>query len=329
MLIDEVRISAKAGSGGSGIAHLYHDRHRPKGGPDGGSGGNGGSIYFEAVADITRLNQFQHKTKIEAENGHSGGINQMTGKNGADLILKVPVGTVVNYDNGTGVELTRVGEIVMIAKGGRGGWGNFHYRAADNRTPTEFQSGEVKEAKNLFIQLKLIAQAGLIGLPNAGKSSLLNELTAAQAKVANYPFTTLEPNLGVMPSGHVLADIPGLIEGASAGRGLGVKFLKHVERTQLLIHCLPADSTDPLHDYQLIRQELAAYSSSLAAKPELIIITKSDLATVTQLTKIKKLVNSPLSVSILDDNSIHQLAKLINSKLQQPKPVPSSPSPSL
>lgn len=316
MLIDEVRITIKAGDGGSGIVHFYSDRFRPKGGPDGGDGGNGGSVYFKAVSDISRLNQFRNVKKLQAQNGSPGGSNQKTGKNGQDLIIDIPVGTVVNYDNGTSVELTDIGQTVLVAKGGKGGRGNYSFRSSTNVTPQEAQPGQKTEPKNLFLQLKLIAQIGLIGLPNAGKTSLLNELTSAKAKVANYPFTTLEPNLGVLRSGHIIADIPGLIEGASVGKGLGVKFLKHIERTRLLVHCVSCDSLDPLNDYQTVRRELENYSATLAQKPEIIIVTKSDLIdTPAALKKIRESLNAPLTVSIADDVSLKKLVSILSKSL--------------
>lgn len=315
MLIDEVHISIKAGDGGDGLCHLYHDKMRPKGGPDGGNGGDGGNVYFQAVADITRLNQFRHRIKFIAQKGGNGGSNQKTGHHGQDLILEIPVGTVVSYDNGTSAELTRVGQKYLAAAGGKGGFGNFHFRSSTNQTPTQFTRGQVPATKNIFLELKLIADIGLIGLPNVGKTSLLNELTAASAKVANYPFTTLEPNLGVTRGGFIIADIPGLIEGASLGRGLGVKFLKHIERTKLLIHCLAVDSPNLKKDYLTIRQELANYSSKLASKPELIVLTKTDL-----LTKPIKNFKHDLTVSIIDDESIKKLQDKITSALSSPSP---------
>ena len=316
MLIDEVRISVKAGDGGSGNAHFYSDAHRPRGGPDGGNGGDGGSVYFVADSDISLLSQFRHQKKFFALNGAKGGSNKKTGKNQLDLVLKVPLGTVVNYDNGTSLEFTSLGQKLMIAKGGRGGRGNYTYRSSINTTPQEFQPGQTTAVKKLYLQLKLIANAGLIGLPNAGKSSLLNELTSSNVRTGAYAFTTLEPNLGVTKSKHILADIPGLIEGASAGKGLGDKFLRHIERTSLLIHCLSAESIDPASDYKIIRQELKNYSSALLKKPQLLLITKSDLYDSQKKLKAKFAFLKPdLYVSIIDDTSLQKLNRLLSQKL--------------
>ncbi len=315
MLIDEVSITIKGGDGGNGLVHFYADAFRPKGGPDGGRGGSGGSVYFEGVSDISRLNQFRHSKIYAAEAGEPGGRNNRTGKNGQDLIIEVPVGTVANYDNGTSVEITQVGQKVLMAKGGSGGRGNYLFRSATNQTPQEHEFGFKCTPKKLFLQLKLIAQIGLIGLPNAGKTSLLNELTSANAKVANYAFTTLEPNLGVTKGNLIIADIPGLIEGAADGRGLGIKFLKHIERTHLLIHCVSAESQDPLKDYQTIRTELSNYSSTLAKKPEIIILTKSDLLNPKEIKSLAKKIGADLVTSIIDTDSINSLNDLIAQKL--------------
>ncbi len=310
MLIDEIHLTLKAGDGGSGIYHMYHDKMRPKGGPDGGDGGKGGDIYFQSVADISRLSLFRHQTKFEAQKGYPGGSNQKTGHGGQDLILEIPVGSVITYADGTSVELTAIGQKYLAARGGAGGFGNYHFRSSTNQTPTEFTPGQKTEVKNIFLQLKLIANIGLIGLPNAGKTSLLNELTAADAKVANYPFTTLEPNLGVTVNNLIIADIPGLIEGASTGRGLGIKFLKHIQRSQLLIHCLSSESQNLAKDYQTVRQELALYNPQLVQKPELILLTKSDL-----LSKPIKNFKYDLAVSIIDDASLKNLLKKITARL--------------
>ncbi|MCL4384040.1 GTPase ObgE [Patescibacteria group bacterium] len=317
MFVDEVDIEIKAGDGSDGIVHFLANRHQPKGGPDGGDGGQGGSVWAESVADITRLKVFRQSKKYEAEKGGLGGPRQKTGANGADLILKVPVGTVITYDNGTSLEFTRVGERQMLAKGGLGGFGNYHFRSPANTTPQFAKPGEKKSWKRLHLELKLIAQIGLIGLPNAGKTSLLNALTQAHAKVANYPFTTLEPNLGVTNHGFIIADIPGLIEGAALGKGLGSRFLRHVERTGLLVHCVSAESADIKRDYDTIRAEITNFSSRLAAKPELVLITKSDLVEETTLKSLKQqLPQVKLAVSIIDDSTLQQLNSLFLESLK-------------
>ncbi len=316
MLIDEVEIFVKAGDGGDGLVHFYRDKWRPKGGPDGGDGGDGGSVVFRAVSDISKLHQFRHQKKYQAQDGAQGGVNQRTGKNGEDLVVQVPVGTVITYDNGTQFELTELDQRVLVAKGGKGGRGNYSYRSSTNQTPKEFQPGQKKEYRKLHLDLKLIADIGLIGLPNAGKTSLLNELTAANAKVANYPFTTLEPNLGVTKGNLIIADIPGLIEGASEGRGLGWKFLRHIERTRLLVHCISSDSSDPQRDYQTIIEELKNYSLKLVDKPQLVIITKSDLIENPKELKLKtNQIKAKMATSILDSDSIKKLNNLISKKL--------------
>lgn len=317
MLIDEVNITIQAGNGGNGIVHFYSDGSRPKGGPDGGKGGDGGAIYFKAVSDISRLSQFRYLKKLEAQSGENGGPNQRSGKNGKDLIIEVPVGTIVHYDNGTNVEFSEVDQTILMAKGGNGGWGNYHFRSSTNQTPRQFQHGYKTAVRNIFIQLKLIAEIGLMGLPNAGKTSLLNELTSANARVANYAFTTLEPNLGVTKGGKIIADIPGLIEGASDGKGLGIKFLKHIERTKILVHCLSCESLDPKKDYQILRQEIKNYSSVLAEKPEILILTKCDILNPIEVKKLQKLMKSKLSVSIIDTESLKKLNDLITKELDK------------
>ena len=315
MLIDEVRITIKGGDGGNGIVHFYNDAFRPKGGPDGGRGGKGGSVFFEGVSDISKLNQFRHAKVYAAENGGNGDRNNRTGKDGEDLIIQVPVGTVALYDNGSSIEITNIGEKVLMARGGSGGKGNFLFRSSTNQTPQERELGFKTEPKKLFLQLKLIAQIGLIGLPNAGKTSLLNELTPANAKVANYSFTTLEPNLGVTRGGLIIADIPGLIEGAADGKGLGFKFLKHIERTSLLVHCVSAENEDPKKAYQTVHQELSNYSSVLANKPEIIVLTKSDTLDPKQITKIQRTLKADVVTSIIEPESIKKLNDLIAQKL--------------
>ncbi len=317
MFVDDVSIEIKAGDGGNGFVHFLANRHQPKGGPDGGDGGDGGSVFAQAVADITRLKVFRSTQKYQAENGGRGGAKQKTGKNGEDLILRVPIGTTITFDNGTQIDLTRVGEVKMLTKGGKGGWGNYHFRSPSNTTPMNFKPGEIRPWRHLHLELKLIAQIGLIGLPNAGKTSLLNALTQAHARVASYPFTTLEPNLGVTNAGFIIADIPGLIEGASMGKGLGAKFLRHVERTGLLVHCLNPESPDIMADYKTIRHELESFSSLLASKPEIVILTKSDLLTTNQISDItSKIPQIKLVTSIIDDSSLRALNSLFQEALK-------------
>lgn len=313
MLIDEAKIKIKAGNGGDGMCHFYQDRHRPKGGPDGGNGGRGGDVYMESVSDMTALKRFRFQKEFKAEDGVDGAVNKRAGRKGETLLLKIPTGTTVHYDNGTSIDFEKIGERKMIAKGGRGGKGNFMFRSSTNQQPQEFEIGEVREWKRIRLEMKMIADIGLIGLPNAGKSSLLNELTSAKARVANYEFTTLEPNLGVTIDKKVIADIPGLIEGASEGKGLGIKFLKHIEKTRLLVHCLSCESQDHKRDYEIIRSEIERYSSKLAKRKEYVILTKSDLIdSKKEINRLIKLTGAKMAVSIIDDDSIKKLSDFIH-----------------
>ncbi len=321
MLIDEVRIKVKAGDGGDGKVNFHREKFAPKGGPDGGDGGDGGDIYLVGVADITALSRFRHQKEFEAENGAPGGKNRKTGVSGKDLSLNIPVGTVIK-DVETG-EVWEVGpsyakasegkeEQILITKGGKGGRGNWHFRSATHQTPLEFEEGKPGQERNLLLELRLIADIGFIGFPSVGKSSLLNELTAASVKTAEYPFTTLEPNLGVMDS-LILADLPGLIAGASTGKGLGIKFLRHIKRTKVLVHVISAESETPFYDYEVIRKELGEYDSQLLEKPEIILINKSDLAGPDKIKKIKadlKPTKREILVSSIHDyESIQSLRK--------------------
>ncbi len=314
MLIDDVIIKVGSGNGGKGA--VAFNKNMKSLGPVGGSGGKGGSVYIEGISDLSALNQFRYKKDIKAKDGEAGKGQFRDGANADDLILDVPVGTVIrNFESGKIEEVLKIGERILIAKGGDGGKGNFLFRSSTNTSPTQFQEGWPGEHFTLRLELKLIADVGLIGLPNAGKSSLLNELTKAQSKVANYPFTTLEPSLGVYYE-LILADIPGLIEGASLGKGLGIKFLRHIERTRILLHLISAESEDPVKDYNTIRKELEAYSKELIQKTEYVFLSKSD--TVPQdvikkkVTALERIGKNVLSISIHDWNSLEEVKKILN-----------------
>lgn len=285
-------------------------------GPVGGSGGKGGSVYAEGVSDLSAFNQFRHKKEFEAEDGLYGRDQFRDGHDGQDLILKVPVGTVAHsLTTSEEREITQIGQRVLLAKGGVGGKGNFHFRSSRNTSPKQFQPGLPGEKFELRLELKLIADVGFIGFPNVGKSSLLNELTNAQSKVANYPFTTLEPNLGVYYE-LILADIPGLIEGSSSGKGLGIKFLRHIERTKILFHFISAESESPAKDYKTIRQELGAFNSALLKKPEHLFLSKSDVAPPAEIKKklanLKKINPKVIAISIYDNKSLEAVKKTLN-----------------
>ena len=312
MFTDEVRIKIIAGQGGDGS--VAFNKIKMSLGPTGGSGGDGGNIYFKGVSDLTALNKYRHKKEYFAPDGKNGRGNCSDGPNGKDLELTVPAGTLIhNLDTLKDFEIIKPGQKILAAEGGEGGKGNFAFRSSTNTSPQEYEEGELGEESNLFLELRLIADVGLIGLPSAGKSSLLNELTAANAKVAQYHFTTLEPNLGVMNE-VIIADIPGLIEGASLGKGLGIKFLRHIQRTKILLHCLSLDSDNILRDYKTVRKELQKFNKELLEKKELILLTKSDLLPEGELRKKiaeLKFESKPLPVSIHDWDSIEKLKKEI------------------
>lgn len=311
MLVDEVQVKIRAGDGGDGKVNFHREKFVPKGGPDGGDGGNGGDFYVMGVSDLSALRRFRYQKEFSAEDGRPGGANRKTGVSGKDEEIRIPVGTVI-CDEGEGEnwEVRTVGERILLAKGGKGGRGNWHFKSSAHQTPMEFEEGKPGQERTLYLELRLIADVGLIGLPSVGKSNLLNELTKAKVKVAPYHFTTLEPNLGVM-DGLIIADLPGLIEGAHEGKGLGIKFLKHIKRTKILIHCVGADSPDPLKDYSTIRAELEEYDKELLDRPEIILITKSDLVSEERLKevkgKLKDVKGEILAVSIYDWDSLQKL----------------------
>lgn len=280
MLIDEAEITLIGGHGGPGRV-AFNPGHY--GGPSGGNGGKGGDIYITVTSDLTALNQFTHVVEFEAEKGEAGGSNKKTGANGRDLEIQLPIGTtLIDQRNGETIDLDQLDQKILIAKGGKGGKGNWEFRSPTNTTPKSAQPGLRGQTRNFKVILKLIADLGLIGLPNAGKSSLLNELTAANAKIGAYPFTTVEPNLGAM-EGKIIADIPGLIEGASSGKGLGIQFLKHIEKVKILLHCISSESSDLKQDYLTVREEMEKFNPELLKKTEIIVLTKSDLLNQKQL----------------------------------------------
>ena len=283
MFIDRVVVRVTAGNGGSGISSFRREKFAPLGGPDGGDGGKGGDVIIRADSNLSTLLDFTYRDAWEAESGEHGSGSNKTGRSGDDLVLPVPPGTVVRDrdTNDIVAEVLEHGDSVVIAKGGRGGKGNAWFATSVHRSPREWQPGEDGEARTLELELKLIADVGLVGQPNAGKSTLLSVISAARPKIADYPFTTLQPNLGVVQmTDHrtfVVADIPGIIEGAHEGRGLGLQFLRHIERTRLLAFLIPIDSVDWQSEYDQLRSEVEQYSAELAAKPHCVVFTKTDL----------------------------------------------------
>jgi len=275
--VDEIHLKATAGKGGNGVVRWLRVKETAKGGPSGGDGGRGGDVKIVGVRDLAALAAFRNTKKVRALDGEAGGNFDRHGADGAPAILKVPVGTVArNRQTGEEVEILEEGQEEILLKGGPGGYGNPHFKSATNRNPFEATPGKPGETGDIDLTLKLIANAGLIGFPNAGKSSLLNSLTRSRSKVGAYAFTTLEPNLGDF-YGFILADVPGLIEGASSGRGLGTKFLKHIERTGFLVHLVSAEQEDPVEAYRVVRGELKGFAKELEAKKELVVLSKVDL----------------------------------------------------
>jgi GTP-binding protein len=285
--IDEAKIVIAAGDGGNGIASFRREKYEPEGGPDGGDGGHGGNVQVVADRNVNTLIEYRYVRRFRAKRGQNGGSSDCSGKRGPDLILRVPVGTVITDVNTRQIlaDLDVDGKKVLLAKGGRGGLGNVHFKSSVNRTPRQFTRGEPGEQRDLQLELRLLADVGLLGLPNAGKSTFLRAVSAARPKVADYPFTTLDPSLGVVRLDHdhsfVVADIPGLIDGAADGAGLGVRFLKHLSRTRLLLHLVdlaPTDpEADPVRDALTVVGELEKYDPELARKPRWLVLNKLDL----------------------------------------------------
>ena len=292
--VDQVRIEVKAGDGGRGCVSFRREKFIPKGGPDGGDGGKGGSVYFVVDEALSTLLDYRYMHHYKAQNGAPGLGKNMHGKNGESLELRVPPGTLV-YDDESGellADLTETGKPLLFLPGGQGGRGNARFATSTNRAPRHAQPGIAGEARALRLELKLLADVGLVGLPNAGKSTLISAVSAAKPKIADYPFTTLVPNLGVVRYGNfktmVLADIPGLIAGASEGHGLGIRFLRHVERTDLFLHLVDLSCMqegDPFDNFQMINNELKGYAEELASKPQLVVLTKIDIPEVRELAE--------------------------------------------
>ena len=334
MFIDEAEIDVKSGKGGDGMVHFHREKYVPRGGPDGGDGGRGGSVILEVQATLNTLAAFRHTIRYAAEDGKGGGTNNKYGKSAEDLIVPVPPGTMV-YDISTrGKELlgdlTMPSQQLIVCKGGRGGRGNTHFKSSINQIPRTAERGVPGQEKRLHLELKLIADIGIVGVPNAGKSTLLSVLTNAKPKIAAYPFTTLEPNLGVANVDEettiVLADIPGLIEGAAEGAGLGHDFLRHVQRTRVLIHLLDGLATDPLADFSQINSELAFFDAHLAEKPQIVAVNKIDQPEVKERwpkikKELKKLGYEPMAISALARTEVHELLlKAVSRLAETPSP---------
>lgn len=320
--VDELKVSIQAGAGGDGVVRWLHEKGREFMGPAGGNGGKGGDVYAVGVSDLSKLAHYRHKKEFAAERGDDGQSRSMHGKEGKDLTIEVPIGTLItNLDNGKTYDIGTVGEQILILKGGRGGLGNEHFKASTNIAPQESTPGKPGEDGQFFIELQISAAASFIGLPNAGKSSLLNALTRADAKVGDYQFTTLEPNLGALYE-FVLADIPGLIAGAADGKGLGHKFLRHIKRTKVLFHCISLENEDVVEVYKTIRNELESFDKEVAKKPEHIIFTKSDMVTKEEMEeKIAQLAGKIgehyFVVSAYDDVAIKNLEEGILALLRK------------
>lgn len=318
--IDEIKIYAEAGRGGDGVVRWRQEKFIPKGGPAGGDAGRGGDFYVLGVRDIHILSKYKAKKSFIAGRGEDGGNKSLHGKNGEDFVLELPIGSVVtNFETDEKWQLTKEGEKILLLKGGYGGFGNEHFKSSINTTPKEWRPGEEGEKGNFKIELELFADIGLVGLPNAGKTSLLNALTNAQARVGDYAFTTLDPNLGDF-YGYIIADIPGIIEGASEGKGLGVKFLRHIKRTKMLAHLVSFENPNMLKSYKEIRKELAKYDKNLnldkdglSEKEEIIILTKSDVIAdqkiiAKKVAEFKKLKKKVFTLSLFDDKMVKKFS---------------------
>lgn len=333
MFIDRAKIMVKAGDGGNGVTAFRREKFVPRGGPSGGDGGVGGSVWMEADEGLNTLLHLRYNPEHKAERGRHGEGSNRHGRDGADVTVKVPVGTQVFDAESEDLlfDFTEPGQRFLAAKGGKGGWGNQHFATPTRRAPKFHYSGRPGEEKELQLELKLIADVGLVGFPNAGKSTLISVISAARPKIADYPFTTLEPNLGVVDLGDyktfVVADIPGLIEGASEGAGLGDRFLRHVERTKLMLHLVDVSSIsgrDPVEDYEIINRELANYNEDLAGRPQIVVATKLDaLDEPERLEKLRAHVNKDgkefLEISAVTNQGTKELVSAVAKRLEEIK----------
>jgi GTP-binding protein len=334
MFIDEAEIFVKSGKGGDGVVHFRREKYIPRGGPDGGDGGKGGNIIVKATSKLNTLYEFQHQHRYIAPDGKPGAKSNRTGRSADDLIILVPQGTII-YSADTGAvlaDLVDADQEILICKGGRGGRGNARFANSRDQAPRIAEKGEPGEERSLRLELKLIADVGIVGVPNAGKSTLLAAVSNAQPKIADYPFTTLEPNLGVAylddERSLILADIPGIIEGAHAGIGLGYEFLRHIQRTRVLIHLLDGLAEDPLLDYAQINTELSLFDPELAKKPQIVAVNKMDLPDVQQRwaelqKKLKKKVIYPLGISAATGLDVRDLLTRVYKVLIELPPLPS------
>ncbi|NLY43669.1 MAG: GTPase ObgE [Clostridiaceae bacterium] len=336
MFVDVAKIYIKAGNGGNGAVSFHREKYVPAGGPDGGDGGRGGDIVFVVDSGMSTLMDFRYKKKYKAENGQNGRGARSSGKDGEDLIIRVPPGTIIK-DAATNLvigDMVEPGQRLVAAKGGRGGWGNARFATPVRQAPKFAKSGEPGEEREIILELKLLADVGLIGFPNVGKSTLLSVVSEAKPKIANYHFTTINPNLGVVNLGEgnsfVLADIPGLIEGAHAGTGLGHEFLRHIERTRVLIHVVDVsgiEGRDPLQDFDIINNELEKYNPDLAKKPQVVAANKMDLPEAEEMfkrfkTKIEQRGYKVFGISAASNKGVRELMLYVSGKLKELPPPP-------
>ena len=334
MYFDEAEIYVESGRGGDGMVHFHREKYKPRGGPDGGDGGKGGDVVLEVKPTLNTLYDFKQRSRYIADSGKNGGPNNMTGKSAKDLVIPVPPGTLV-FDAATGDllgDLVEEYQQLVVAKGGRGGRGNQHYATSRNQAPRMAERGEPEESKNLRLELKMIADVGIVGVPNAGKSSLLSVVSNAKPKIGNYPFTTLSPNLGVakldIDTILVLADIPGLIEGAHQGVGLGFSFLRHIQRTKVLIHVLDGLAEDPISDFSQINSEMALFDEKIAEKPQIVAFNKMDLPMVQERwsevsNQLKALGFDVIPISTVTHQNVDTLMwRVVDLEKDAPEPEP-------